>query len=181
MESQEVEIKVDTPGATGTQVNGNTPAAMSPVSPAVTNGVVPVASNDAAEGGDENTTALPNAISAWINPAAVTPAFIPWPSEQKIRQGALASIQLLRDRGIDPATFDPEKAEELEAERKRLEEEELAKREAEKAERQRLQAERQAREEARRRESMAAAPEAGEKREVKTFTGLDLLDDEDDD
>lgn len=174
-------MKVDTPGATGgMQTNGTTTPTATPI---IMNGTLPPSNNggDSAANGDETTTALPTAISAWINPSAVTPAFIPWPAEQKIRQGALASLQLLRDRGIDPATFDPEKAEELEAERKRLEEEELEKRETEKAERQRLQAERQAREEARRRESMAASLQGAEKREVKTFTGLDLLDDEDDD
>lgn len=50
-----------------------------------------------------------------------------------MRRGVLASIQVLLDQNIDPATFDPAKSAELEEERKRVAEEEDRAREEEKA------------------------------------------------
>ncbi|TVY54357.1 Mediator of RNA polymerase II transcription subunit 4 [Lachnellula cervina] len=69
-----------------------------------------------------NNTALPAEYSRWLNPPP--DVFVPWPNEETIRRGALASIQILVDTGVDPATFDPAKSAELEAERKRIQEEE---------------------------------------------------------
>ncbi|TVY86716.1 Mediator of RNA polymerase II transcription subunit [Lachnellula willkommii] len=69
-----------------------------------------------------NNTALPAEYSRWLNPPP--DMFVPWPNEETIRRGALASIQILVDTGVDPATFDPAKSAELEAERKRIQEEE---------------------------------------------------------
>lgn len=69
------------------------------------------------------STSLPEGFTQFLNPLADAP-FMPWPTEETIRRGALASIQVLLDQGIDPATFDPAKSAELEAERKRLAEEE---------------------------------------------------------
>lgn len=38
----------------------------------------------------------------WLDPAAQIP-FAPWPSEEVIRRGALAQIQVMLERGVDPA------------------------------------------------------------------------------
>jgi hypothetical protein len=112
--------------------------------------------------------------SQWLNPAETQ--FVPWPSEETIRRGALASIQILVDQGIDPATFDPEKSAELEAERKRFEEEQEGLREQERA---RLEEER--RREMQRRQSVSgAAPERREE-QPKVFQLETFDDDEDDD
>lgn len=135
----------------------------------------------------ESSTALPPVVAEWLNPLAAQGAnWTPWPSEDKIRQGALASIQILLDSGVDPETFDPEHAEALEAERKRLEEE--------KAEEERKRVEKREREERERMEEMARRQSvsgvlggggpAREEARPKVFTGLDILDDdmdEDDD
>jgi hypothetical protein len=61
----------------------------------------------------QNSTSLPQDFSQFLNPLADLP-FIPWPTEEAIRRGALASIQVLLDQDIDPATFDPAKSAELE-------------------------------------------------------------------
>lgn len=70
-----------------------------------------------------SSTSLPENWAQYLNSSAEIP-FIPWPTEEAIRRGALASIQVLLDQGVDPATFDPERSAELEAERKRIAEEE---------------------------------------------------------
>lgn len=67
-------------------------------------------------------TALPVAHLDWLNPHLQLP-FTPYPSEETIRRGALASIQVLSDQGIDPASWDPERMRELEAERAKAERE----------------------------------------------------------
>lgn len=102
----------------------------------------------------------------------------PWPNEEVIRRGALASIQILIDQGVDPATFDPERSAELEIARKEKMEEEDRVRELEKA---RMEEER--RREMERRLSVSGsggAPvvQAGEKK--KAFM-LETFDDDDDD
>ncbi|KAG9239014.1 vitamin-D-receptor interacting mediator subunit 4-domain-containing protein [Amylocarpus encephaloides] len=68
-------------------------------------------------------TSLPADIAQHLNVEASMP-FIPWPNEDTIRRGALASIEILINKGVDPATFDPEKSEELEKERQKLQDEE---------------------------------------------------------
>lgn len=65
-----------------------------------------------------NGTALPDEWARFLDPLT-DQTFYPWPTEEKIRMGALASIQALIDQGIDPSGFDP--AEE-EARRQREEE-----------------------------------------------------------
>jgi len=91
-------------------------------------------------------TQMPENLVPWVNPfhGAV---FYPWPTEDNIRAGALASYQQLIDGGIEPKGYDPE-----EEERKR-EEEEQARKDAEEAARvEREEADRRMREE---RERMA--------------------------
>jgi hypothetical protein len=120
-------------------------------------------------------TALPAHWLPLINPEANMP-FIPWPSEDTIRRGALASIEILTNKGVDPATFDPEKSAELEAERKRIQEEEDMAREAE-----RLRREEEARMLMERRASeIGNAPAARQEAKPAAFS-LDMLDDEEDD
>ncbi|TVY60669.1 Mediator of RNA polymerase II transcription subunit, partial [Lachnellula suecica] len=120
----------------GTQTNGTTTPIVG------TNGVdkdsamdidsgTPVATSQISQVTNaSSSTSLPPDFSRWLNPPPEV--FIPWPSEETIRRGALASIQVLVDQGIDPATFDPEKSAELEAERKRIVDEEDRLREEEK-------------------------------------------------
>lgn len=113
---------------------------------------------------------MPGPINDWINPTNTAPTFVPWPSEEVIRRGALASIQVLIDQGMDPATFDPERSQELEAERRRREED---------LDRQKEEAEVE-----RRSRHNAANTQVGVQRtrqEPAVFTGLDLLDDDEDD
>jgi len=99
--------------------------------------------------------------------------FVPWPTEEAIRKGALASIQVLLDQGVDPITFDPEKSAELEAERKRITEAEDAMREQERTER----------EEARRREMERRMSDSGPapQREERKVFNLETFDDDDSD
>lgn len=130
---------------------------------------------------ETDKNALPPQIAEWLNPHATAPGFVPWPTEETIRRGALASIQVLLDQGEDPATFDPERSAELEAERKRLEEEaERVKEEQAAAERAR-QEQRMREQEARRRESAGGTAGQRVEEKPKVFTGLDLLDDMDED
>jgi hypothetical protein len=101
----------------------------------------------------------------------------PWPNEEIIRRGALASIQILIDQGVDPATFDPERSAELEITRKEKMEEEDRVRELEKS---RMEEERR-REMERRLSGSGAAPmvQSGEKKKAFTLETFD--DDEEDD
>lgn len=102
---------------------------------------------------------------------------MPWPTEETIRRGALASIQILLDSGIDPATFDPERSAELEAERKRREEEAEAQKQ-EQEELARREREERLREEMQRRQSSGANLGAAPREEKKPaqFQLLDLDD-----
>jgi hypothetical protein len=122
----------------------------------------------------KSTTALPQDWQKFLNPITEE-AFLPWPAEQDIRRGALASIQILVNSGVDPWTFDPERSGELEAERKRIEEED-----------EKAKGEEQARVEEERRREMerrmsASAAAGGERREEKPKVfQLETLDDDDD-
>ncbi|POS85137.1 hypothetical protein EPUL_003415 [Erysiphe pulchra] len=115
----------------------------------------------------------------YLNPRSDKP-WTPWPCEETIRRGALASIQVLINQGIDPATFDPEKSAELEAERKRLMDEEDQLREEQ---RQQHEAERNLQES---KQTVAAAPDIvsdgnrPQPPQTKVFQ-LETLDDDDDD
>jgi hypothetical protein len=124
-----------------------------------------------------SNTALPPSYAAYLNPPP--DMFIPWPNEEVIRRGALASIQVLIDQGVDPATFDPAKSEELEAERKRIVEEEDRVREEE-----RVRGEEERRREVERRMSSAGGGNmgGGEQRQEKAAAfQLETFDDDDED
>jgi hypothetical protein len=120
-----------------------------------------------------SSTSLPPDFSQFLNPLADSP-FIPWPTEEAIRRGALASIQVLLDQNIDPATFDPAKSAELEAERKRLAEEEDRAREEQK-----VKAEEERRREMERRMSVSGtAAASGREQEKPAVFQLETFDDE---
>ena len=119
-------------------------------------------------------TALPQEWQQSLNPLAQT-SFFPWPAEHDIKRGALATIQVLLDRGEDPATFDPERGAELEAERQRIVEEEER---VQAAERARLEEERLRDMERRMSVSGSAGGERREER-PKVFQ-LETFDDDDD-
>jgi hypothetical protein len=111
-------------------------------------------------------------LSLWeqyLNQSADIP-FVPWPAEEAIRKGALASIQILLDQGVDPVTFDPEKSAELEAERKRVTEADDAIREQEREDTRRRDLERR----------MSGGPVPERREEPKVFQ-LETFDDDDSD
>lgn len=154
-------------------------------------------------GGSSLLTSLPEGMAQYLNPLSGQ-VFFPWPQEDKIRSGALASNQMLIEQGIDPRGYDPvaeeERKQKEEAERKEREEQEAREREErerqlhEERERARKERERQREKEQEewRRASIAAggpgdagapsqpASGAPEKKQFQ-FTNLDDLDDDDDD
>jgi hypothetical protein len=142
---------------------------------------------------------IPTHLRPALNPLRDA-TFLPWPSEDRIRSGALAAVQALVDSGIDPKGYDPveeerrkKQAEEEERERLRreAEEREAAERRMQ-AERERMMREReQARLQAQReggglvpglerRESLVAGGMGGGKPKQFTFLGADDDDDDDD-
>ena len=131
-------------------------------------------SNGAGQPSQETTTtSLPQDYTQYLDSAAAIP-FIPWPTEETIRRGALASIQVLLDKGIDPNTFDPEKGAELEAERKRIADEEDRLKEEQK-----LQIEENNRREMDRRVSIGGSTIAQNRPEPHKVFQLDELDEDD--
>jgi hypothetical protein len=118
-----------------------------------------------------NNTSLPTEYSHWLNHPPTT--FLPWPNEETIRRGALASIQILVDTGVDPADFDPAKSAELEVERKRIVEEDRL-REEEKG---RLEREREVE---RRMSVSGGSGELRREEKAKAFQ-LETFDDDEDD
>ncbi|ROW05373.1 hypothetical protein VSDG_00506 [Cytospora chrysosperma] len=142
-------------------------------------------------------TALPPEWTQFLDPLTGH-VFVPWAQDEKVRVGALASIQHLLEQGIDPRGFDPaeEEARRQREEEERREQEEKEAREREenlrrmREEQARIARERQqererALEEAQRRGSTGggpspvAGPSEPQKRQFQ-FMGGDLDDDDDD-
>ncbi|QPH17895.1 hypothetical protein C2857_002811 [Epichloe festucae Fl1] len=203
--SPEAQTQTQTPNPDSQQQSAPTPSAPTPSqpqSPAV-NGTPAVTSEQPTQQTTTSmNTSLPEGMHQYLNPLSGQ-LFFPWPLEDKIRSGALASYQMLLEQGIDPKGYDPATEEERkrkeEEERKAKEEREQEEREArerqlrEERERARIERERQREkeQEAWRRASLAGGqPEgtapprpsagAGEKKQFQ-FTNLDDLDDDDDD
>ncbi|KAL9477491.1 hypothetical protein ACSS6W_007332 [Trichoderma asperelloides] len=186
---------------------GMTPSAQTPnptQSPAPVNGVLPSGLPDLSSTQQTQTsqlTSLPENMSQFLNPLSGQ-LFFPWPLEDKIRSGALASNQILLEQGIDPKGYDPVAEEE-----RKVKEEEERKEKEEKEKQERAERERQRREElerlrkedllrrekeqaAFRRASTAAGisgdaavnapPSARPEKKQFQFTNLDDLDDDDD-
>lgn len=186
---------------------GMTPSAQTPnptQSPAPVNGMLPSGLPDqfTQQTQTSQLTSLPENMSQFLNPLSGQ-LFFPWPLEDKIRSGALASNQILLEQGIDPKGYDPV----AEEERKRKEEEERKEKE-DKEKQERAERERERREElerlrkedllrrekeqaAFRRASTAAGisadaavsapPSTRHEKKQFQFTNLDDLDDDDDD
>ncbi|PNY27163.1 Mediator of RNA polymerase II transcription subunit 4 [Tolypocladium capitatum] len=162
----------------------------------------PVANGMSQQTATSMNTSLPEGMSQYLNPLSGQ-LFFPWPLEDKIRSGSLASYQILAEQGIDPKGYDPatevERKRQKEEERKANEEREKAEREERekqiREERERLRIERERQREKEQAEWRGASvaggqPEApglarantgvGEKKQFQ-FKNLDDLDDDDDD
>ncbi|KAL7792039.1 vitamin-D-receptor interacting mediator subunit 4 domain-containing protein [Trichoderma ceciliae] len=174
-------------------------------SPAPANGTLPSTLADQAIQQTQASLniSLPESMSQFLNPLSGQ-LFSPWPLEDKIRSGALASNQILLEQGIDPRGYDP-----VAEEDRKCKEEEERKEKEEKEKQERAKREKKAREEAERirqedqqrrekeqaewRRASTAAGASGhapasaspsiKKAEKKQFqfTNLDDLDDDDDD
>ncbi|CAJ2513904.1 Uu.00g020230.m01.CDS01 [Anthostomella pinea] len=114
-------------------------------------------------------TTLPEHLTAHLNPNSGC-EFVPWPSEEQVRKGAIASLSFITEQGINPENYDP--AEE-EARKKREEEERREQEERERVERE--ERERKAREEQARlraeRERNRELEEAENRRRASVGTG----------
>ena len=141
-----------------------TPGAPTPSqtqSPAVVNGASsqPGSVQPTQQTGASVDTSLPEHLTQQLDPLTGY-VFFPWPTEQKIRAGALASTQMLLEQGIDPKGYDPvaeqQRKEQEEAERKEKEEKEKKEREEKekrmREEREKLRKEREAQREKEREE-----------------------------
>ncbi|KAI0197579.1 vitamin-D-receptor interacting mediator subunit 4-domain-containing protein [Astrocystis sublimbata] len=62
---------------------------------------------------------LPSPLAMFLNPHSAY-TFVPWPSEQQVRHGAIASLAYMAEQGIEAEGYDPE----VEKARKEAEEEE---------------------------------------------------------
>lgn len=82
--------------------------------------------------GSAGATQLPEDL-AWRLNASAAGSFAPWPSEEQVRKGALASLAFLADQGIDAENFDPdeEKARQAREEEARRAQEETERKERE--------------------------------------------------
>ncbi|KAH6673954.1 mediator of RNA polymerase II transcription subunit 4 [Plectosphaerella plurivora] len=139
----------------------------------------------------ETHTSLPEGLRTVLNPYHGA-SFVPWPDEFAIRSGALAAIQDLEERGIDPKGYDPSAI--AEEARRKEEEDRAAREEAERIKKERDQkrreeweagaAARQAAEKARREAEAAsgtvASASAGKAKQFQ-FASMDMDDDDDED
>ncbi|KAI0477975.1 vitamin-D-receptor interacting mediator subunit 4-domain-containing protein [Xylaria cf. heliscus] len=53
------------------------------------------------------TADLPSPLATFLNPHSAY-TFVPWPSEEQIRHGAIASLAYMAEQGIEPEGYDPE-------------------------------------------------------------------------
>ncbi|KAI2624764.1 vitamin-D-receptor interacting mediator subunit 4-domain-containing protein [Xylaria nigripes] len=120
-----------TAGTAATTPAGGTPNGTQGATPQpVGNGA---SSFDASQQANNNPNAttgtdLPETLVTFLNPHS-TYTFVPWPSEEQVRHGAIASLAYMAEQGIEAEGYDPE------AEKARKEHEEQEKRAAEVRER----------------------------------------------
>ncbi|KAI1470561.1 vitamin-D-receptor interacting mediator subunit 4-domain-containing protein [Daldinia caldariorum] len=150
------EPKAENSGGLGTETAATTPAAGTP-NGALTGATTPANVNGAQQQQQQQdpasqsqqlvTTGAGDAVVAqdelpWkLNPFSDV-EFVPWPSEESVRKGALATLAFLSEKGVDPENYDPE---EEKARKEREKEEQQAAEERERQERE--ERERRAREE----------------------------------
>jgi len=126
----------------------------------------------------QNTKAgMPEHLVQFLNYTGAD-QFVPWPTDDEIRRGALGKIKLLQDQGVDPATFDPAESAALEEQRKKMIEEEDQAR----GERQRVDEERRNQDAERRAiaSSQAVGQSGGVTEKQKVFQ-LETFDDDESD
>ncbi|MCJ1364854.1 hypothetical protein MMC16_003971 [Acarospora aff. strigata] len=135
---------------------------------------VTVADDNTKTPGGIGVSSLAASESQWLDPSAQIP-FVPWPTEEVIRRGALAQIQVMLEQGVDPAGAAVPKVD-LEQEQEEETEMEVE-----------VKRENEGGEEARRKSAVASAA-AGkgraegrreEKEKPAVFGGLDLYDPDD--
>ncbi|TRX88214.1 hypothetical protein FHL15_010903 [Xylaria flabelliformis] len=77
-------------------------------------------------------TDLPETLATFLNPHSAY-TFVPWPSEEQVRHGAIASLAYMAEQGIEAEGYDPEvekaRQEREDEERKAAEDRERAERE----------------------------------------------------
>ncbi|ESZ91775.1 hypothetical protein SBOR_7845 [Sclerotinia borealis F-4128] len=120
----------------------------------------------------QTQTALDAETTRLLNTGFDLRPFVPWAREDDIKMGALASLQVLVDSGIDPEGWDPE----IEEQKKREKVEE-AEREAEA---ERMQEEEKRRLEMERRNNAMSGVQGGTAAERPKVFQLDEFDDDDD-
>ncbi|KAK6957268.1 hypothetical protein Daesc_000050 [Daldinia eschscholtzii] len=137
------EPKAENSGGPGTETAATTPAGGTPngaltgaATPANINGAQqqqdPASQSQqlvASSGGDG--VAAQDELPWKLNPFSDV-EFVPWPSEESVRKGALATLAFLSEKGVDPENYDPE---EEKARKEREKEEQQAAEERERQER----------------------------------------------
>lgn len=99
-----------TPTADAKMENGVPSPAVGATPTATQTGQEGTQSSDAAKKEEGvGVSSLTDEQRAWLDSASQIP-FVPWPSEDTIRKGALAGIQHMLEQGKDPTTFVPEPA-----------------------------------------------------------------------
>ncbi|KAL7627267.1 hypothetical protein AAE478_001456 [Parahypoxylon ruwenzoriense] len=125
-----------TPNGTATPANGiqvQPQQQQTPLDPSVSQQTI----------GTTTDTSLPEPLQTHLNPNAHL-EFIPWPSEEQVRKGAIASLSYLSETGIDPEGYDPEaekqrREREQEEERQRQDREEQEKQDRARAQQAQMQ------------------------------------------
>lgn len=129
---------------------------------ATANGVIDASQNTTTT---NTNTDLPEPLATFLNPHSAY-TFVPWPSEEQVRHGAIAALAFMAEQGIEAEGYDPE------AERARKEREEEERKAAEERERlEREERERKLREEQARIRAERQKEEAESWRRASVSTG----------
>ncbi|KAI0141825.1 hypothetical protein GGR57DRAFT_397443 [Xylariaceae sp. FL1272] len=167
--------------AGGTPIPNGTQSGALPSTPAVTNGleVLPPQTTSGPE--------LPEPLAMWLNPHSAY-TFVPWPSEEQVRQGSIANLTYIAEQGIEAEGYDPEderRRKELEDEARRANEEKERQEREERERRFREERMRIERERERQREEQERARRASgvevQQSPVQNKTQFQFMGDDDDD
>ncbi|KAI0547620.1 vitamin-D-receptor interacting mediator subunit 4-domain-containing protein, partial [Xylaria curta] len=114
------------PETAATTPAGGTPNGATPQAQPTTNGA------DASQPTTTGGTDLPETLATFLNPHSAY-TFVPWPSEEQVRHGAIASLAYMAEQGIEAEGYDPqvekERQEREDEERRAAEDRERAERE----------------------------------------------------